>query len=73
MWQLVSLEVTRSRVLVLQMQFVRDNDAVGAILAGAGSRPAEELVTALRKVCAQHQQDSGLICQQRQPACMLHT
>ncbi len=32
------------------MQFVRDNDAVTAILAGAGSRPAEELVTALRKV-----------------------
>lgn len=34
----------------VQMQFVRDSDAVSAILAGAGCRPAEELVTALRKV-----------------------
>lgn len=42
--------------LTLQMQIVRDSDAVGAIIAGAGSRPAEELVTALRKVrgCQQH-------------------
>jgi len=41
--------------LALQMQFVRDSD-VGAIIAGAGSRPAEELVTALRKAREQMEQ-----------------
>lgn len=32
------------------MQYMRESDPVGVIFAGAQNRPAEELVTALRKV-----------------------
>lgn len=40
------------------MQLVRDSDPVVAVMAGAHVRPAEELVTALRKV-QQHALQAG--------------
>lgn len=48
-------------VSCVQMPYMRESD-LGAIFAGAQNRPAEELVTALRKV------SSGLIHQAQQEA-----
>jgi hypothetical protein len=47
----------------MQMQFLRDTDPVaGVVIAGAHARPAEELVTALRKVHGRHRQHVDAVC-----------